>query len=132
LGHQQEQESDVGSPFFFLEHGEMSDAEKKPRPRSRKKARHGVDAVRESVAKKLLQNADEVAEGLVGKTMEGNVPAFQAAYKVAGEDKAMREALERALRPTRSLATEWASEPEWSGDEAEGMAWWAAQRANLT
>ena len=109
----------------------MSDVEKKTNAPGHQDAQYGSDAVRQSIAAKLLENADEVAEGLIAKAKEGNLTAFKIAYQVAGEDKAVREALERALNPTRSLAEEWASEPEWNGDDAEGMAWWASKRASV-
>jgi DNA-binding phage protein len=109
----------------------MSEAEKKTNASSHQDAQYGIDAVREAIAEKLLEDADKVAEGLIAKAKEGNLAAFKVAYQVAGEDKAIREALERALSPKRSLAAEWASEPEWSGDDAEGMAWWASKRASV-
>ena len=111
----------------------MTEVERMQGARSRrKKAAHGIDAVRESVAQGVRENADQIAEGLVCKSVEGSVPAAMAAIEIAGQDKALREALERAVRPRRSLAIELANEPEWTGDDASGMAWWASKRPSVT
>lgn len=118
--------------FLFGERGAVSDVERKPRARGSRKPKYGVDAVRESVAKKAREHSDEIADGLIDKSKEGNVAAIKFTYETAAEDKELREALARAAFPRRSLATEWASEPEWSGDDAEGMAWWAGKRASMS
>ena len=110
----------------------MSDENKKPRTRKRKKPQHGSDAVRESIARAVRDNSDEIAAGLIGKSKEGNVPAIKCAYEIAGEQKELCLALERQLAPKKSLATEWANEPEWTGDDAEAMAWWASKKASMT
>jgi hypothetical protein len=92
----------------------MCDVVKKARIGRKRKVEHASDAVRESVAKAFREHSDEIAEGLLGKCKEGNVQAIKLGYELASENKELVVAQERKAAPKRSLATEWANEPEWT------------------
>lgn len=81
----------------------------------------GAGALRKACEKALAENATKIAEGMARKAAEGNVLCGRFLDDRAAEHREKREAQSR--KPKRSLATEWASEPEWTEeDEAAAKA----------
>lgn len=79
----------------------------------------GAGAIREESAKVLAANAPRIVEGMAKKAAEGSVPCATFLDDRAKEHKELSEALVR--KPKRSLATEWAHEPEWTEEDEAAM-----------
>jgi oligopeptidase B len=91
-----------------------------------------------SVRRVVGANSDAIAEALLNFTLQGNVscgkllvslihPPPQAA-KSPRQPKPTPPQPPDPPKPKRSLADEWAGEPEWTGSDEEASAWWDAQR----
>lgn len=79
----------------------------------------GAGALRKACEKALAENAMAIAEGMARKAAGGSVPCGTFLDDRAIEHKKLSEAQSR--KPKRSLAMEWASEPEWSEEDEAAM-----------
>jgi len=75
-------------------------------------------ALRKACAKVLAENATRIAEGIAKKAAEGNV---ECARFLEDRAKEHRECEAQARTPKRSLAREWANEPEWTEEDEAAM-----------
>jgi len=76
-----------------------------------------IDAMRAAAAKVLLEKAVEIAQSLGAKALGGNERCFKILCELASQYKEQQAILERQRRPKRSLAMEWANEPEWTEED---------------
>src|SRR5581483_10547424 len=80
----------------------------------------------------VAEHSDDIANALLDHTLEGNSPCAKLLLSLlhppAKPAKSARDPKPDAPKPLRSLAEEWASEPEWTGSDEEGLAWWQSQR----
>lgn len=72
---------------------------------------------KDAVKKVLLDNFERIAEELVHRTLGGNTNCLKLLFELADGRASMED--EGTLRRFRSLAAEWAAEPEWAGEAAK-------------
>lgn len=75
----------------------------------------GTAALRKASAEASRKYSTLIAEGMAKKACEGNVRCAEFLDDRAREHKELIEA--RTRKPKRSLATEWAHEPEWTDED---------------
>lgn len=88
--------------------------------RGSRKAAHGHDRLCALIAKALGEHAGEIADALMKKCREGDLRSIKLAHEIAAayqEEPASPEPPE----PKRSLATEWANEPEWTDEDEQAL-----------
>jgi hypothetical protein len=108
--------------------GQMSEVEgnvvaaKSPRGAgTRKKAiGRGAAKLREAASKALARNSSKIAKSLVDNSVKGHLPSTQLLIKLADGSDEGADAAEALL--IRSLAKEWAAEPEWNAGQSEETA----------
>jgi hypothetical protein len=88
---------------------------------TRKKAiGRGAAKLREAASKALARNSTKIAKSLVDNSVKGHLPSTQLLIKLADGSNGGGDAAEALL--IRSLAKEWAAEPEWNADQGEEAA----------
>jgi hypothetical protein len=106
----------------------MSDLEKELCAGEERERKYGIDSMRESADRSLKKNSDLIVKGLLDRSIKGEVSPAKYLCALAGDSKELSLALERKFKPKRSLATEWANEPEWTGEDDMGaVRAWAAK-----
>lgn len=80
-----------------------------------------MDALREAAAKLLRENAAEIAEILCKRAVEGDEGCQEHLCDLAREHLELSKAKRKGAK--RSLATEWANEPEWTEEDERRRAW---------
>lgn len=73
-----------------------------------------IDAMRTAAANALHKDCDLIASGMAKKAAEGDTRSARFLCDLANERKELTAAQQKHVR--RSLATEWANEPEWDPD----------------
>jgi hypothetical protein len=76
-----------------------------------------IDAMRQAAANVLREKCSPIANGMAEKAAQGDVRCARFLCDLANEDKELTLAQEKRVK--RSLATEWANEPEWTSDLEE-------------
>lgn len=69
--------------------------------------------MRSAAAKALCEACDRIASGMAKKAEDGDVRSARFLCDLADEDQEISVAQEKQ-QAKRSLATEWANEPEWT------------------
>lgn len=90
------------------------------RKRSGSEAEGGAACLKETVNRKLKQNSGVLANLLMGKAREGDLPTIR--YVVSLSEQ--HEAKEPDPGPLRSQALEWAAEPPWVEPEEKALPQW--------
>jgi len=75
----------------------------------------GISAMRAAAAKVLFENAPEIAAMHLAKALKGDERSLTILRDLAREHKEFSKAERKG--PKRSLATEWANEPEWTEED---------------
>jgi len=81
------------------------------RKRSGSKAEGGAACLKETVNRKLKQNSGVLANLLLDKAREGDLPTIRYVVNLAEQHEAKEEVIDPG--PLRSQALEWAAEPQW-------------------
>jgi len=105
--------------------------EKKPKPSGKRKKQAGTRTVakgktpgaqelRKAASKALARNSELIANSLSSSSVEGNLQSTKLLYELAELSEERGES--QGARKFLSMASKWASEPQWSGDQCEGPA----------
>lgn len=90
-----------------------------------KRARGNPDKpLRKACAKALREHSDAIAKSLLDHGLDGNVQCLKLLTFLGAKDKSRqpKPPEPEPPKPKRSLATEWANEPEWVDPEDEPSA----------
>jgi hypothetical protein len=76
-----------------------------------------AEQLRRAANKALAENCETIANRLSTSSMEGNLQSTRLLYQLAelSDDRSEGD----GVRKFRSMASKWASEPQWSGDQSE-------------
>lgn len=73
-----------------------------------------IDAMRTAAANALSKHCKLIASGMAKKAAEGDIRSAQFLCDLANKHKDLTATQQKRVK--RSLATEWANEPEWNPD----------------
>ena len=90
------------------------------------KEQEAIDAMRAAAAHALRKDCDIIASGMAKKAAEGDTRSGRFLCDLANEHKELTAAQQKRVK--RSLATEWANEPEWDPDLEKHPAEFLAQK----
>jgi len=104
----------------------MNEEERKPARKRRgagtraitRRQSPGAEELRRAASKALVKNSKAITDRLSNSSAQGNVQSVKFLYELAqlSEDRGEDE----GARRFRSMASKWAAEPQWSGDQCEG------------
>jgi hypothetical protein len=82
----------------------------------REAATHGCEEMMRAAADALRESSGAIADAMAEKARAGDVRCANFLLALAGQ--AMELSALKNKAPKRSLATEWANEPEWTDEDA--------------
>jgi|KBSMisStaDraftv2_1062788.scaffolds.fasta_scaffold240765_3 hypothetical protein len=105
----------------------MNEKERKPLGKRKKQAgtrtvtkrkSPGAEELRKAAGKALAKNSKLIVNNLSSSSVDGNLQSTKLLYELAELSEERGEG--QGARKFRSMASKWASEPQWSGDQREG------------